>query len=67
MLGDIVLSIDKVLEQAEEYGHLAIREYTFLIVHSMLHLFGHDHIIECERTEMEAAQSEIMDLLGISR
>ena len=42
MLGDIVISVDKVLEQAESYGHTPRREYAFLIVHSMLHLFGYD-------------------------
>ena len=40
MLGDIVISVDKVFEQAEEYGHSLLREYAFLIAHSMLHLFG---------------------------
>lgn len=42
MLGDIVISVDKVFEQAEEYGHSLLREYAFLIAHSMLHLFGYD-------------------------
>ena len=44
MLGDIVISVDKVFEQAEEYGHSLLREYAFLIAHSMLHLFGYDHM-----------------------
>ncbi len=44
MLGDIVISVDKVLEQAESYGHTPRREYAFLIAHSMLHLFGYDHM-----------------------
>lgn len=67
MLGDIVLSINKVEEQAEEYGHSNIREFTFLIVHSMLHLFGYDHMEALERTKMEKAQAEIMDILRITR
>lgn len=46
MLGDIVISKEKVLSQAEEYGHLPKREYAFLIAHSMLHLFGYDHMVE---------------------
>ena len=49
MLGDIVISKEKVLSQAEEYGHSPKREYAFLIAHSMLHLFGYDHMEEEER------------------
>lgn len=45
MLGDIVISADKVLEQSEEYGHSVKREYAFLITHSMLHLMGYDHML----------------------
>ena len=67
MLGDIVISKEKVLSQAEEYGHLPRREYAFLIAHSMLHLFGYDHMEEDERIIMEAKQREIMEKIGISR
>lgn len=67
MLGDIVISTEKVAEQANEYGHTIEREFAFLMVHSMLHLFGYDHMEEDERVVMEKAQSEIMDLLGITR
>lgn len=67
LLGDIVISVDKVLEQAESYGHSAKREFAFLIVHSMLHLFGYDHIEEDERSEMEAKQKEILEQLQITR
>ena len=67
MLGDIVISADKVLEQAEEYGHSVKREYAFLITHSMLHLMGYDHMTEEEAKEMERLQKEILDLLHISR
>lgn len=61
MLGDIVISKEKVLSQAEEYGHSPKREYAFLIAHSMLHLFGYDHMEEEERAEMEAHQRAIME------
>ena len=44
MLGDIIISVDKVKEQALEYGHSEKREFAFLITHSMLHLFGYDHM-----------------------
>lgn len=67
LLGDIVLSAEKVKEQALEYEHTLEREFAFLMVHSMLHLFGHDHMEEEERIVMEQSQSEMMSLLGISR
>lgn len=67
LLGDIVISTEKVISQAEEYGHGILREYCFLIVHSMLHLFGYDHIEEDDRTIMEKLQEEIMNAAGILR
>ena len=67
MLGDIVISKEHVLKQAEEYGHSVKREFAFLIAHSMLHLFGYDHMEEAERLEMEAKQREILDRLNITR
>ena len=67
MLGDIVISKEKVLSQAEEYRHLPKREYAFLIAHSMLHLFGYDHMVDEERVVMEAKQKEIMEKVGIFR
>ena len=67
LLGDIVISKDRVLAQAEEYGHSPLREYAFLIAHSMLHLFGYDHMEEEERAVMEKKQREILENLGISR
>lgn len=54
VLGDIVISVDKVMEQAEKYGHSRTREYAFLIAHSMLHLFGYDHMVPEEARVMEA-------------
>lgn len=66
-LGDIVISKEKVIEQAEEYGHSVLREFAFLIVHSILHLTGYDHMEEDERRAMETKQDEIMDALNILR
>lgn len=66
-LGDIVISIDKVYEQAQEYGHTPLREYAFLIAHSMLHLLGYDHIEPQEAVIMEGKQEEILKKLGIGR
>ena len=62
-----MISAEKVLEQAELYGHSPKREYCFLIVHSMLHLFGYDHIEDEDRVVMEGLQNEIMEAAGISR
>lgn len=67
MLGDIVISKDKVIAQAEEYGHSVKREYAFLIAHSMLHLLGYDHMHEDERLLMEQRQREIMEKAKIPR
>lgn len=67
MLGDIVISVDKVLEQAENYGHSIEREYAFLITHSMLHLFGFDHMEEEEAKVMETKQKEILQKMNILR
>lgn len=67
MLGDIVISKDRVIAQAEEYGHTVRREYAFLIAHSMLHLLGYDHMEEEERKTMEDRQREIMKKAEILR
>ena len=67
MLGDIVISLEKVIEQAENYGHSNLREYSFLICHSMLHLMGYDHMTDDEAKVMFKKQDEIMNQLGITR
>lgn len=67
VLGDIVISKEKVISQAEEFGHSIKREYAFLIAHSMLHLSGYDHMEENERLEMERMQRELMEKLNILR
>ncbi len=67
LLGDIVISKDRVIAQAKEYGHEIKREYAFLIAHSMLHLFGYDHMEEEERKTMERMQNEILNALNIVR
>lgn len=67
VLGDIILSLDKVKEQADRYRHNRKREYAFLIAHSMLHLLGYDHMTEEDAALMEARQSAVLDHLGIRR
>lgn len=67
LLGDIVISVDRVLAQAREYGHSARREFAFLIAHSMLHLVGYDHMTEDEEREMFSRQEAVLKALGIGR
>jgi len=67
LLGDIVISVDKVREQAEKYGHSQERELAFLVAHSMLHLCGYDHMEDGERAVMEDKQREILERKGYTR
>lgn len=67
VLGDIIISLERAEEQAEEYGHSMRREVAFLSVHGMLHLLGYDHMEEADREEMEEEQRFVMEKLGISR
>ena len=68
ILGDIVLSLEKAVAQAQEYGHSFEREAAFLTVHSMLHLLGYDHVnSEEEEREMFGKQEIILEAMGISR
>lgn len=67
ILGDIILSADKILEQAENYNHSVYREFAFLVAHSMLHLCGYDHMEEEEAKIMELKQETALTALGITR
>ncbi|MBD5485315.1 MAG: rRNA maturation RNase YbeY [Lachnospiraceae bacterium] len=67
ILGDIILSADRVLSQAQEYGHSILREFAFLTAHSMFHLCGYDHMEEREAAVMEEKQEAVLMNLGISR
>lgn len=67
MLGDIVISLEKAQEQAEEFGHSFEREVAFLTAHSMLHLLGYDHELSNEDDkEMREKQNIVMDMIGLS-
>lgn len=66
-LGDIFLSYDKAVEQAEEYGHSVDRELGFLLVHGFLHLNGYDHMTEADEKEMFSLQEEILREYGLKR
>ena len=67
VLGDIYICLDKVHEQAKEYGHTEIREMAFLIVHGLLHLLGYDHMIKEDEKIMFGLQEEILNEMGITR
>lgn len=67
MLGDIVVNLDRAAEQAESYGHSFEREACYLCVHSVLHLFGYDHMVDDEKAQMRALEEEIMNGFGITR
>lgn len=67
VLGDIVLCAEKIISQAEEFGHTRKRELAFLTCHSMLHLLGYDHIDDTERMEMEDLQRKILEKIGYTR
>lgn len=67
MLGDIIVSVEKVREQAEEYGHSFKRELAYLITHGMLHLLGYDHMIDEEKVVMRKREEEILEILDIKR
>ncbi len=67
ILGDIVISLERAAEQAEEYGHSLAREVGFLTVHSMLHLFGYDHMTPEDEEEMFGYQREILERMGLKR
>lgn len=67
VLGDIVISIEKAIQQANEYGHTLNREIAFLTVHSVLHLLGYDHIEELDRIIMREKEENILKSLALTR
>ena len=66
-LGDIIISIERAMEQAKEYGHSIDREVGFLTAHSMLHLLGYDHMVEDEEKVMFKKQEEKLNNLNLRR
>lgn len=67
VIGDIVLSLEKALEQSKEYNHSFEREASYLVVHSVLHLLGYDHMEEEEKKRMRGREEEILNKLNIRR
>ena len=67
VLGDVVISIEKVEEQAKEYGHSFERELSYMLVHGFYHLMGYDHIEKEDKKKMREKEEKILDILKISR
>ena len=67
VLGDIYISLDKVYEQSESYGHSFLRELSFLTIHGLLHLLGYDHMEKEDEEVMFKKQDEILDGFGIKK
>lgn len=67
ILGDIIISAQKVEEQAKEYGHSELREFAFLVAHSLFHLCGYDHMCEEDASVMEQKQETVLQKLGYVR
>jgi len=66
-LGDIVISLERAAEQAQEYGHGLEREVLYLAVHGLLHLIGYDHQTEEDKSAMRAREEEVLAKLGLGR
>ena len=67
VLGDIIISIEKVEEQAKEYGHSFERELSYMVVHGFYHLMGYDHMTEEEKVEMRQKEDKVLNELNITR
>lgn len=65
ILGDIVISVEKAVEQAEAFGHTLQREVAYLTAHSVLHLLGYDHVENMEKVKMREKEELVMDQLGL--
>lgn len=64
-IGSIVLCDERIKIQAKEFGHSAVRERNYLIVHGLLHLLGYDHMTESDKREMREKEKEVLKMLGV--
>ena len=67
ILGSIVISIDRVKEQAKEYNHSFERELSYMVVHGFYHLMGYDHMVEEDKLQMRQKEEKILQTLNINR
>lgn len=66
-IGDIIISVDRVEEQAKEYGHSFERELAYMVVHGFYHLMGYDHMVEEDKVVMRAKEENVLNMLNIIR
>ena len=66
-IGDVIISVDRVKEQAEEYGHSFERELAYMVVHGFYHLMGYDHMVDEDKVVMRAKEEYVLGLLNIIR
>ena len=66
-IGDVIISVDRVKEQAEEYGHSFERELAYMVVHGFYHLMGYDHMVDEDKVVMRAKEENVLGLLNIIR
>lgn len=66
-IGDVIISVDRVKEQAEEYGHSFERELAYMVVHGFYHLMGYDHMVDEDKVVMRAKEEKVLGLLNIIR
>ena len=67
IMGDIIISIERVEEQAQEYGHSFEREFAYMLVHGFYHLRGYDHMVEEEKAQMREKEENVLSQLNIAR
>ena len=67
VLGDIIISIDRVKEQPKEYGHSFERELAYMVVHGFYHIMGEDHIEEADKVIMREKEENVLSKLKITR
>ena len=67
VLGDLIISIPRVKEQAIEYGHSFERELAYMCVHGFYHLMGYDHMVEKDKIQMRRKEDEVLERLKITR
>ena len=67
VLGDVMISVERVKQQAEEYGHSFERELAYMLIHGFYHLMGYDHIEEEDKIEMREKEEKVLNKLNITR
>ena len=66
-IGDIIISVERVEQQAKEYGHSFERELAYMVVHGFYHLMGYDHMNDDDKTVMRKKEENVLNMLNINR